>query len=101
MAISRKEEARALNDAERELVAQSAHPGVQQLPDAELHKLIKLVREHRDKAQGQLAQRRREMFGKGVPRGTKPATGDAGSNTKVAVLANAVRRLNAEAGRRA
>lgn len=100
MAISRKEEERALDQGERELVAKSSHPQVQELTDAELAALIKLVRERRDRAQSLAAQRRREIRGKGVPRGAVPVTGDAGSKTKVQVLAMAMRRLNAEAERR-
>jgi len=40
------------------------------------------------------------MIGKAAPKGAKPSTQDAGSQTKLAVLAMAVRRLNAEAERR-
>lgn len=100
MAISRKEEARALNADERELVEKSHHPAVQELSDAELSELVKLVRERRDKAQTDVFRRRREIRGKGVPKGAKPVTGDAGSRTKLAVLAMAMRRLNAEVERR-
>lgn len=100
MAISRKEEERALSADERELVEKSHHPEVQNLSDAELHELVKLVRDRRDKAQTDVFRRRREIRGKGVPKGAKPATGDAGSRTKLAVLAMAMRRLNAEVERR-
>ncbi len=100
MAISRKEEARALNADERELVEKSHHPQIQNLSDAELHDLVKLMRERRDKAQGDVFRRRREIRGKGVPKGTKPVTGDAGSRTKLAVLAMAMRRVNTEVERR-
>lgn len=100
MAITRKEEARALNAEQRELVEKSYHPAVQALSDAELAKLVKLMREQRDKSQTDARRRRREMTGKGAPKGAKPSTQDAGSQTKLAVLAMAVRRLNAEAERR-
>jgi len=100
MAISRKEEARALNADERELVEKSHHPAIQELSDAELSDLVKLMRDRRDKAQADVFRRRREIRGKGVPKGAKPATGDAGSRTKLAVLAMAMRRLNAEVERR-
>ncbi len=100
MAISRKEEARALSADERTNVEKSYHPAVQELSDAELAKLVKLVREQRDKAQTQASRRRREMRGKGVPKGARPSTADAGSQTKLAVLAMAMRRLNAESERR-
>jgi hypothetical protein len=100
MAISRKEEARALNADERELVEKSHHPAVQELSDADLQELVKLMRERRDKAQTDVFRRRREIRGKGVPKGAKPVTGDAGSRTKLAVLAMAMRRLNTEVERR-
>lgn len=100
MAFTRKEEARALNTEQRELVEKSYHPAVQELSDAELAKLVKQMRDQRDKAQTDARRRRREMTGKAAPKGTKPSTQDAGSQTKLAVLAMAVRRLNAEAGRR-
>jgi hypothetical protein len=100
MAITRKEETRALNTEQREMVAKSYHPAVQELSDAELAKLVKLTREQRDKAQTDARRRRRVLIGKGAPKGTRPSTQDAGSQTKLSVLAMAVRRLNAEAVRR-
>lgn len=100
MAISQKDEARALSADERELVEKSHHPALQELPDAELAKLVRLVRERRDRAQAQASQRRREMRGKGAPKGATPSAADEGSKLKLAVLAMAVRRLNSEAERR-
>jgi hypothetical protein len=101
MAIARKDEARALDAGEQELVARSYHPEVQALSDAELAELVRLVRERRDRAQRLAAQQAREMRGKGAPRGAAPASDATGTRIKVAVLAKAVRRLNAEAERRA
>jgi hypothetical protein len=100
MAITQKEEARALDAEERELVEQSHHPALQALSDHDLAKLVRLVRDRRDKAKRLADQRRREMRGKGAPRGAEPSRADAGSQTKVAVLAMAVRRLNSERERR-
>ncbi len=100
MAISQKDEARALSADERELVEKSHHPMLQELPDAELANLVKLVRERRDKAQAQANQRRREMRGKGAPKGATASAADEGSKLKLAVLAMAVRRLNSEVQRR-
>jgi hypothetical protein len=100
MAITRKEETRALDADEREMVEKSHHPALQELSDQELSDLVKLVRERRDKAKTQANQRRREIRGKAAPRGATPSTSDAGSKTKLAVLAMAVRRLNSESDRR-
>lgn len=101
MAIARKDEARALDAGEQELVAKSQHPQVQDLSDAELAELTRLVRERRDRAQRMAAQQVREMRGKGAARGAAPAADATGTRIKVAVLAKAVRRLNAESERRA
>lgn len=100
MAISRKHEARALSSDERELVDKSHHPEVQELSDAELHQLVKTVRDRRDKAQTEAHRRRREMRGKAAPKGAKPSKMDAGSRAKLEVLAMSMRRLNGEVERR-
>lgn len=100
MAMSRKHEARALNDEERQLVQKSHHPEVQDLSDAELSHLVKIVRERRDKAQAEAHRRRREMRGKAAPKGARPSKLDAGSNAKLQVLAMGMRRLNGELERR-
>ena len=100
MAISRKEEARALDADERELVEKSHHPAVASVSDGELSDLLKLVRGRREKAKTQAQQRRREMRGKAPPKGVAASTSDTGSRQKLAVLAMAVRRLNSEVERR-
>jgi uncharacterized protein YfaS (alpha-2-macroglobulin family) len=100
MALTRKEEARALDAEERGLVEKSHHPVVQDLSDAELGELLKLIRDRRDRAQRLARQQRREMRGKAAPRGATPATADTGSRLKLQVLAMAVRRLNSERDRR-
>ncbi len=100
MAISRREEIRALNADEHALVEKTHHPAVQELSDADLSGLVKLVRERRDKAQTEAHRRRREMRGKGAPKGAAASKADSGSQVKLAVLAMAMRRLNAESERR-
>jgi hypothetical protein len=100
MALTRKDEARALDAEERSLVEKSHHPAVQELADAELGELLKLIRDRRDRAQRLARQQRREIRGKSAPRGATPATADAGSKVKLQVLAMAVRRLNSERDRR-
>lgn len=100
MAISRKEEERALDKAELELVASTRHPALQELSDKDLSQHIKLLRERRDKAQDEVQRRRREMRGKASPKGAEAATSAAGNSTKQEVLSQAVRRLNAERSRR-
>ncbi|MCX7304779.1 MAG: hypothetical protein NTV73_10650 [Hyphomicrobiales bacterium] len=100
MAITRKEEQRALDTDERALVEKSHHPVVQELSDKELADLLKLVRTRRDKAQAEASRRRREMRGKGSPKGAVASKADEGSRIKLDVLTMAVRRLNGEAERR-
>ncbi|TPK47730.1 hypothetical protein FJ492_05180 [Mesorhizobium sp. B2-5-4] len=100
MAISRREEARALSADEHEMVEKSHHPVVQELSDTDLSGLVKLLRERRDKAQAEAHRRRREIRGKGAPKGAAPSKADGGSQVKLAVLAMAMRRLNGEPERR-
>lgn len=100
MAITRKEEARALNAEERELVEKSHHPLLQDVPNSELTQLAKLLRDRRSKARDQAHQRRREMRGKAAARGASTSKADEGSHLKVSVLAMAMRRINAEIDRR-
>ena len=101
MALTRKEEERALNADEREVVAQTRHPAVQNPPDDALDALLKRLRDLRDKASSHANQQRREMRGKAAPRGAEPSTGNAGSSLKATVLATALKRLNSEIQRRA
>lgn len=100
MAMTRKQEERALDKDERELVAKSHHPALQDLDDKELSSLVKLLRERRDKAGGEVQRRRREMRGKAAPKGAEPAASASGNKAKLEVLATAMRRLNSEAARR-
>jgi len=100
MSITQKDEARALDADERKLLEGTHHPAVQEVSDAELDRLIGLVRERRDRARDLAKQKRREIRGKGEPRGASPAARDEGSRLKEAILASAVRRLNAERERR-
>ncbi len=100
MSISRRQEDRALDKAEQELVARTHHPALQDLADKELSSLTKLVRERRDKARGEVQRRKREIRGKAAPKGAEAATSAVGNKVKLEVLATAVRRLNAERSRR-
>lgn len=100
MAITQKQEARALSADERALVEKSHHPALQAQSDKDLANLLSLLRERRSKAKDQASQRRREMRGKGAAKGATPSKADEGSKLKTAVLAGAVRRLNGEVERR-
>jgi hypothetical protein len=99
MAVSRKQEERALSEDEWKLVQNSHHPVVQELSDVELRDLLKAVRERRDRAQGEANRKRREMRGKAA-KGAQAATKDHGTKAKLGVLAMSMRRLNGEHERR-
>ncbi len=100
MTLARKVEERSLSAEERELVVQTHQPGIAALPDDELAKLRKLVRDRRDRAVDISRHQRREMRGKAAPRGAVPAADSSGSRLKVSLLAQAMKRLNKEAARR-
>ena len=100
MAITKKQEARALSADENELVSKSHHPDVQHVSDEELRSLVKLVRERRDRARTEASRRRRELRGKAAPKGAAASRAEEGSKLKLAVLAMAMRRLNSELERR-
>lgn len=100
MSINRKQEERALDKAEQELVAKTHHPELQVLEDKDLAGLIRLVRERRDKARGEVQRRKREIRGKAEPKGAAVATSATGNKVKLEVLSTAVKRLNAERSRR-
>lgn len=101
MAITRKEEERALSADEREVVTQTRHPEVQGLSDDALSKLLHRLRDMRDRAKSLANQQRREMRGKSAPKGATPKSSDAGSRLKASILALSLKRLNAEVQRRA
>jgi hypothetical protein len=100
MSISRKQEERLLTEGEWHLVRQSHHPAVQELSDEELIKLIKQVRERRDRSQAEAHRQRREIRAKAAPKGSAPVRKDTGTKAKLEVLAMSMRRLNGEHARR-
>lgn len=100
MAIRMRDEVRALNDDELELVCKTHIPLVLDLSDGELRDLIKQVRERRKRARDISNRQRREMRGKAERPGAAPARENAGTKHKAAVLAGALKRLNNEKERR-
>jgi hypothetical protein len=101
MAVPMRDEIRALDDQELELVVKTHLPLVLDLSDAELKDLIKRVRERRKRARDVANRQRREMRGKAERSGAGPARDNTGTKHKAAVLAGALKRLNSEKGRRA
>ena len=100
MAITKKQEVRALTAGERELVSKTSGRAVKSLTDTQLASLVKLVRTRRDKARTVAERQRRELRGKAAPRGATPPKADDGSRLKLTVLATALDKLNAETSRR-
>ena len=100
MAITRRQEARALSTDERELVDKSRPPALRSLTDSQLTTLVKRMRVRRDRARTVAERQRRELRGKTRARGAKPSRDDEGSQLKLQVLSAALRRLETETARR-
>lgn len=101
MAITKKQEERALSADEKELVGMSGVRASRSLTDTELTRLVKRLRTKRDRAKTVAERQRREMRGKARPRGAAPTQADDGSQIKLAVLSAALTRLDTETARRA
>jgi hypothetical protein len=100
MAITKKQELRALSADERELVDMSGARAVKSLTDAQLSGLVKRLRTKRDRARTMAERQRRELRGKATPRGATPPKADDGSRLKLTILTEALARLDAETARR-
>lgn len=100
MALTARQEARALSADERELVDKSRPPALRSLTDSALATLVKRLRDRRDRARTVAEQQRRELRGKSRARGAAPSKDDEGSKLKVSVLTTALRRLDTETERR-
>lgn len=100
MAITKKQELRALSADERELIDMSGARVVKALTDVQLSSLVKRTRTKRDRARTLAERQRREMRGKTKARGATPAKADDGSQLKLAILTAALARLDTETARR-
>lgn len=99
MNVTRAAERRALSAPEWEAVERTHHPAIGGVEPEELGELRGRVRAMRDKARDRLNQQRRELRGKGSPRGAQPAADDAGSALKLRILSAALKRVNKEQAR--
>ncbi|MFB2533342.1 hypothetical protein ACEYYB_10845 [Paracoccus sp. p4-l81] len=93
-------EARALDQAERELDDRARQPALSRLADAELRDLIDALRNRRDRARDIGNRQRREARGKAAPQGSTPAARNDGTRGKEQILAAALRRAMAERSKR-
>jgi hypothetical protein len=98
MTTSRRNQDRVLDKGEKELVESSRHPNVTTLEQKELAKLVKLLRERRDRARDIAKTQRRNVRGKGAASAKEGA--ERGNKEKMSVLAQALQRANKEAARR-
>ena len=104
MAPARRDE-RLLSKDEQELVAQTRHPVIKKLDDAELLNVIKHLRDRRNRAREFGRYKRRELRGQAAPSGLTMAPGSAaaesdGHRAKRTLLSAAQKRANKEAERR-
>jgi hypothetical protein len=99
MSARRDRETALLTEHERADVDQTRYPEILWLSRHDLMALIKRLREHRDRAQAISRRQRREIRGKATPRGPAPARDNLGTVEKAQVLAQAVKRGNAELAR--
>jgi hypothetical protein len=99
MSARRDREAALLTESEREDVDLTHYPEILQMSRHDLVALVKRLREYRDRAQAIGRRQRREMRGKADPRGATLSRDNAGTVLKAQVLAQAVKRANAELAR--
>lgn len=99
MATSRKSERHTLTSDEFDLVQQTHYPALSELETDEFTKVIKLVRERRDRVRTQANDRRRDLRRQGHGR-TTTAEGERGLTRRASILGEAVTRLNNEHARR-
>lgn len=104
MARARRDE-RLLSKDEQELVAQTRHPIIKELDSTELLKIVKHLRERRDRAREIGRYKRRELRGQAAPSDLTMASGTAASESdghraKRTLLSAALKRANKETERR-
>ena len=86
-------EDRLLSVLEREMVAQSTPPALDQLSVVALQDLLVRLRSARDRAQRIARRQKREMRGKSEPKGILPARANAGTEAKAEILVDALQRV--------
>lgn len=94
MSVPRTIEKKMLTEAEHDAVEKTHHPGLGALGREELGEIVRRIRTYRDKARDIAHQQRREMRGKGAPRGARPAQDNTGTSIKRQIFANALKRAN-------
>lgn len=100
MAHSTSYDRRYLAEDEFSLVQETRQDPMRELDDAGLRDLVRRVRDRRDRARDIASRQRRELRGKALPAGTRPAGGSEGSRRKLDILSAALKRVNKETARR-
>jgi hypothetical protein len=85
-----QQERQLLRRDELTLVEKTHNPQLAELPDSELAKIYKLLRDRRDKARQTADRQRREMRGKSEPKGSRPAPDNTGTHHKKDLLGEAM-----------
>lgn len=94
MSVPRNTEKRMLTEAEFDAVEKTHYPTLGALGKEELAEIVRRIRAYRNKARDIAHQQRREMRGKGAPRGASPAQDNTGTSIKKQIFANALKRAN-------
>jgi hypothetical protein len=100
MAHPRKTEQRVLSADELGFVDQTRQPAIGMLSDADLHALVRHLRERRERALTIANNQRRAMRGKGGRGAAAYDKADAGNRQKASVLNDALTRARREVKRR-
>jgi hypothetical protein len=100
MTAKAESENRLLNAAELELVEATREAEIGNLSSEQLKTIGRRLREAHAKAKDIAARQQREIRGKAEPHGARPASDNTGTLAKAEVLADAIRRLDAELSRR-
>jgi hypothetical protein len=94
MSLPKATEKRMLTEDEFDVVQKTHYPALSALTREDLGETVRRIRTFRNKARDIAHQQRREMRGKGAPRGARPAQDNTGTSIKKQIFANALKRAN-------
>jgi hypothetical protein len=94
MSLPKATEKKMLTEDEFEVVQKTHYPALGALTKEDLGETVRRIRNYRNKARDTAHQQRREMRGKGAPRGARPAQDNTGTSIKKQIFANALKRAN-------
>ena len=100
MSVPKDTEKKMLTEAEFDVVQKTHYPALAALSKEEIAEIVRRIRTYRNKARDIAHQQRREMRGKGAPRGARPAQDNTGTSIKKQIFAHALKRVNRALERR-